>query len=550
MQGGFRATCLREAGSAAGAAALTACLNGALTAGTVAAAGAALVASPLVLASAALVLLAGGVYLDSCRARKSKAAMDAEFERLRRAVEAVRRAVEAEGVAGNEEREAAAAQLAEFIDRAEAWQGGVGQLAADLAEQVAADGVATREHIDAWMESVRIYLSNISADVRETRDNTRELKSGQKQLLDAQAAQHAMLEELLRRTEPGSGPQLADPSRPKDLAGALETVADLAARGDAGAARALAGQDVGAAAAAVLGEARRVSAAKRDAVRKVEAREVELYREASALVMEAGDLDGAEEAAGRVLELVPHDAEALNRFGEVAFRRGDFVEAARRFERFAGLAADDGARATAWSNWGVALNEQSDAAGEAGDRAERDRLRCAAIEKYAEAVRIKPDQYEAWYNRGNGLSKQADAALEAGNTAERDRLLREAIEKYAEAVRIKPDDHEAWYNWGVTLGGQADAAGEAGDRAERDRLRRDAIEKFAEAVRIKPDDHDAWYNWAVVLGKQAGVAQERDNRAEACRLLREALDKFERAKNQEWVEKTRGFIVELGCGAG
>jgi len=101
------------------------------------------------------------------------------------------------------------------------------------------------------------------------------------------------------------------------------------------------------------------------------------------------------------------------------------------------------ARLVALGNWGVALLEQ--ARTKAGEDA--DRLFEEAGRKFAEALRLKPNDHEALSNWGNALSGQAKT--KAGEEA--DRLFEEAGRKYAEALKLKPGFHEAFSNWGSAL---------------------------------------------------------------------------------------------------
>jgi len=110
--------------------------------------------------------------------------------------------------------------------------------------------------------------------------------------------------------------------------------------------------------------------------------------------------------------------------------------------------------------------------------------------QYDEIIELRPE-YEsgkapnlqeplawAYVMQGYVLSEQA----ETKTGAEADRLLVQAVEKYAEALRIKPDTHEALYNWGNALLKQA--ARKTG--AEAHRLRRLASDKYSEVERIAP----------------------------------------------------------------
>ena len=166
--------------------------------------------------------------------------------------------------------------------------------------------------------------------------------------------------------------------------------------------------------------------------------------------------------------------------------------------------------------WGNALSNQA----ETKSGSEADTLFAQASEKYAEAVRIKPEMHEAWYSWGNALSNQAKTK----SGPEADTLFAQASEKYAEAVRIKPEKHEAWYNWGTALSDQAKTK----SGSEADTLFAQASEKYAEAVRIKPEKHEAWSNWGNALLDQAKTksgsevdtlfAQASEKYAEAVRI--------------------------------
>ena len=166
------------------------------------------------------------------------------------------------------------------------------------------------------------------------------------------------------------------------------------------------------------------------------------------------------------------------------------------------------------SNWGTALLAQAKAK---GNSPEADRLYQKAGEKYAEALRIKPDKHEAVSNWGTALLAQAKTK---GNSPEADRLYRQAGEKYAEALRIKPDMHEAISNWGIALVAQAQTKGNS---PEADQLYQKAGEKYAKVLRIKPDDHETTSNWGTALFAQA---QTKGNSPEADRLFKEAGEKY------------------------
>lgn len=148
---------------------------------------------------------------------------------------------------------------------------------------------------------------------------------------------------------------------------------------------------------------------------------------------------------------------------------------------------------------------------------EADALYVASFEKYAKAVKLKPDMHEAFYNWGTALLHQAKS--KAGDAA--DALYNESIKKFAKAVELKPNDHEAFNNWGTALLGQAKT--KVGDKA--DALYAESCEKYAKAVKIKPDKYEAFCNWGTALSHQADtkVGEAADV------LYAESFDKYAKA---------------------
>ncbi|UCF81419.1 MAG: hypothetical protein JSV08_03135 [Acidobacteriota bacterium] len=98
--------------------------------------------------------------------------------------------------------------------------------------------------------------------------------------------------------------------------------------------------------------------------------------------------------------------------------------------------------------------------------------------------------------------------------------FRESLDKYAEAVRLKPDYHEAYSNWGTAL---SVVAKEKKDEA----LFQESFTKYAEAVRIEPDEPLYYRNWAVALRWLAKITEDE---AEREALLKEAGEKTEKAE--------------------
>ena len=145
----------------------------------------------------------------------------------------------------------------------------------------------------------------------------------------------------------------------------------------------------------------------------------------------------------------------------------------------------------AFNNWGAALSDQAKTLTGA---AQAECFKNAG-EKYAKAIRIKPDDHQTFYNWGGALFHQA---LTLTGKAQVE-CFKNASEKYAEVIRIKPDYHQAFFNLGNALFHQAKTL----TGAAQAECFKNASEKYAEAIRIKPDDHQAFYNWGTALSDQA-----------------------------------------------
>ncbi|MEL6741138.1 MAG: hypothetical protein AAFP26_10835, partial [Planctomycetota bacterium] len=372
MPVGFRATCLTELGSAAGAEASRSLINSCIQAASLGAVGSLLV-NPVTAGIVGVGLIAGGVYLDARRAKKSKAELDTSLTELLHAIHTQGKKLDA------------------YIDRIEHAEGGPNAVARELAAVVHADGAATRAHIDEWMRDVGIYLSKMAIDAEtaareSTRGavNTDQIKDELK-LLATKDDIAALMRQLQSRGNQ-DGPKPVDPSRERDLAGALEEIIRLAAEGDSSAKQALSANDGREAAQAMFAEARRVRHAKERAIKVVTERETELNRETSAIALEAGELEIAEAAAIRVLELKPNDPDAINRRGLIAAEQGRIADANELFDRLVKAEFPTLWRSTAYYNWGLNLQERVPHNG----GAKRQALLRSACEKYSRALSLHP----------------------------------------------------------------------------------------------------------------------------------------------------------------
>jgi cytochrome c-type biogenesis protein CcmH/NrfG len=223
-----------------------------------------------------------------------------------------------------------------------------------------------------------------------------------------------------------------------------------------------------------------------------------------------GDLIAAATGYADYLDRCPNEsaanrATAFNNWGTALYGQAKTKSGADADALFA-LAGEKYAEAVrikpdmdvAFNNWGAALADRA----KTKSGADADALFALAGEKYAEAVRIKPDMHETFNDWGSALADQAKTKSGADAHA----LFALAGEKYAEAVRIKPDMHEAFNNWGTALSGQAKTK----SGADADALFALAGEKYAEAVRIKPDMHEAFNNWGAALSAQAKTKSGAD----------------------------------------
>jgi len=172
---------------------------------------------------------------------------------------------------------------------------------------------------------------------------------------------------------------------------------------------------------------------------------------------------------------------------------GDFNSVIALESDFARTPTSELADVIAWAH--ISIGNEYVAKARASRGQEADGLWDLAGEKYAAALKVKPDKHEALYNWANALDDQA--RTKSGEEA--DRLWALAGEKYEAALKIKPDKHEALYNWGTSLSAQAmTKTGE-----EADGLWALAGEKYEAALKIKPDKPEALYNWASSLDDRA-----------------------------------------------
>lgn len=130
-----------------------------------------------------------------------------------------------------------------------------------------------------------------------------------------------------------------------------------------------------------------------------------------------------------------------------------------------------------------------------------------------------PENLFSWINGSPACKNEADPRfLEFYKPYLQDKELTEASEKYAEIVKLKPDDYVAYNNWGACL---SEIARIKSDEKPFDQ----ANQKFEQAVQrvhIESDKYPIYCNWGVALAEWAKL---EDNE----KLFEQACQKYEQA---------------------
>ncbi|MDR0232431.1 MAG: tetratricopeptide repeat protein [Dysgonamonadaceae bacterium] len=148
------------------------------------------------------------------------------------------------------------------------------------------------------------------------------------------------------------------------------------------------------------------------------------------------------------------------------------------YEKAIELGAADINLATAYYNWGIALDDLGKINGE-------EKLFKQSIEKYKKAIGLKPDYATAYCNWGTVL-------VRLGKMKSDEKLLEQSIEKCKKAIELKPDYAMVYYNWGIALTG-------LGKIKKDEKLFEQSIEKYKIATGLEADYDDAYCNWGYVL---------------------------------------------------
>lgn len=154
----------------------------------------------------------------------------------------------------------------------------------------------------------------------------------------------------------------------------------------------------------------------------------------------------------------------------------------------------------------------------------------AAIEGYAQALRVQPNDAKTHFNLGIAFAEIGDlvAAIDSyqqalkiapdyapaynnmGNTLKDDGDLVRAIESYKQALKIDPNYAEVYINLGNALK----------DKGELDQ----AISTYKQALHIVPDYAEAYNNMGSALKDKGELAQARSSYAEALKVRPDYID--------------------------
>jgi Flp pilus assembly protein TadD len=170
--------------------------------------------------------------------------------------------------------------------------------------------------------------------------------------------------------------------------------------------------------------------------------------------------------------------QAHNRLGAKKFARGDVEGAHMHFQNSTRLRPDLG---ETHNNLGTTLSARANAFMQRGDQAAAKREMTAAIEQFAEAVRVTPHVPTIRVNLANALAS-------AGRFAE-------AEDEYKSLVEMEPGNAAFINNYGVVLFKQG--------------KKEEAVKQFRKALEIAPNLKDARESLAVALGEKPDTSAKQ-----------------------------------------
>jgi tetratricopeptide (TPR) repeat protein len=232
-----------------------------------------------------------------------------------------------------------------------------------------------------------------------------------------------------------------------------------------------------------------------------------LHSQRATMLAAAGDAAGAAESARRVIQLLPHSAEARGQLGDALVRQQKYSEAAEAFS--------EAFRRDPDSFW--ALQNLAQAHAKLGRRDD-------AMSEFRRTIQLKPRFGPAWLGLGQlleeaGRKPEAEEHFRKALThrvyraADLTALARfchnrgwfnEALTNYLDAIKLNPIDAQLHVGAGQCLAA-------LGRPAE---VRR----HYAEAVRLAPGSAEACYLLGVEFGRQGMAAEAAEQFREAVRL--------------------------------
>ena len=275
--------------------------------------------------------------------------------------------------------------------------------------------------------------------------------------------------------------------------------------------------------------------------------------------LQSGDLEGAEPACRKALELNPKSTQAYDTLAHIFSSRGVLEEAVAHWLEVIRL---DPNHAGAHYNIGVAMIHQRKANEALRHLSKAVQLRPEHAKAHAnlasvllaegmpqdgvahlfEAIRLDPDCAEAHYNLGKVMFRQGkldaaiqhwskvvrirpqdvDAHYELGEAFARQGKTDKAISHWSEVIRLDPNSAPAHYNLGIALTrqGKIDVA----------------IAHWLEVARLDPNNADALMNLATSYAK-TGRFQE------AVLFADKALNRANAAGNEKLAQRINAWIV-------
>ena len=222
----------------------------------------------------------------------------------------------------------------------------IAQIRATITEH----GETITAEINTGFDHIRIYLSKIATDAERAADNTDAIRIKQDEHSQNFAEMKSMLGKLLAARPEDSQP---DPSLDRDLASAVQRLADDAARGVHTAERVLETNDPNA--IPIYLKARRTKLVEAQAAlnERITAEAIQIDRELAATAYVTGQIDEATEALERILSLAPNDLDAINQLGHIYRLQGNLHASETQYKRLLQLDPSEATKAVAFGNLGV-----------------------------------------------------------------------------------------------------------------------------------------------------------------------------------------------------